>query len=106
MSYRFSGNQQNYNALDFTELKNDLELAEIESMDDRTYAIAKYKATGERPVKVAKSDAESFGLRRAFWDIYSPVEGVAAGQWKIEKDATTGEEFIIRKESNIQGDTK
>jgi hypothetical protein len=106
MSYRISRIEQNYNALDFTELQNDLELAEVESMDERTYAIAKYKVTGERPVRVAKADAESFGLRRAFWDIYSPVEGVTAGQWKIEKDATTGEEFIIRKESNIQGETK
>lgn len=106
MSYRISKIEQNYNALDFNELQNDLDLAEVESMDERTYAVAKYKATGERPVKVAKVDAESFGLRKAFWDIYAPVEGIAAGQWKIEKDATTGEEFIIRKESNNQGETK
>lgn len=106
MSYKISKLEQNYNALDFTELQNDLNLADVEGMDERHYAIAKYKATGERPMKVAKVDAESFGLRKAFWDVYSPAEGTAAGAWRLDKDAVTGEDIIIRKESSIEGDTK
>lgn len=106
MSYKISNIEQNYNALDFKELQSDLNLADAEEMDDRSFAIAKYKTTGERPVKVAKVDAESFGLRKAFWDVYSPVEGTSAGMWRLDKDASTGEEVIIRKESSIEGDTK
>ncbi len=93
--------EQNYNTLDFQELQNDLALAEVEAMDERTYAIAKYKTTGERPLKIAAIDAEAFGIRKAFWDIYAPIENPSAGYWRLEKDATTGEEVILRKESKL-----
>ena len=106
MSYKISIIEQNYNTLDFSELQDDLNLADAENMDERSFSIAKYETTGERPVKVAAVDADKFGLRKAFWDMYAPVEGVASGYWKLEKDAVTGEEVIIRKESSNQGETK
>lgn len=106
MSFKISKIEQNYRALDFKELQNDLNLADVENLGEREYSIAKYKETGERPVKVAAADASSFGLRKAFWDIYAPVENTAGGQWRLDKDAVTGEEFIIRKDSNLNGDTK
>lgn len=106
MPYRISNIEQNYNTLDFSELQEDLTLAEVENMDDVTFAAAKYKVTGERPVRIAAVNAEKFGLKKAFWDVYSPVEGVASGMWRLEKDATTGEETIVRKDSTLQGETK
>lgn len=106
MSYRISKIEQNYSALDFSELQDDLNLAEAEDLDQRSYAIAKFKASGDRPDRIAKSDASEFGLRVAFWDVYAPVEGISAGQWKLEKDAVSGEEIIIRKESTLSGETK
>jgi hypothetical protein len=106
MSIRIGKIEQDYGAVDFGMLQDDLALAEVENMDDVTFATAKYKATGERPVRIAVANAAQFGLKKAFWDVYSPVEGVAAGNWRVEKDAATGEEFISRRDSNLNGEVK
>jgi len=95
MPNKISKIEQNYTALDFKELEVDLEL--VEGMDEHEFAVAKYKATGERPVKIAKVDATKFGLRHAFWDVYAPVDS-SQGQWVLEAD-TDGNEIITRKES-------
>jgi len=93
---KINGVEQNYNALDFGELSSDLELAEVENLNDREYAVAKYNASGVRPVKIAAVDAEKFGLRKAFWDVYSPVDSTT-GRWIVEADAESGDEFIVLK---------
>jgi len=90
---------QDFNSVDMTELASDLHLAELEDMTPLNYSVAKYKATGVRPVKIAKANAEAFGLRHAFWDVYAPVSGAQKGQWILEKDAESGDEFITVKES-------
>ena len=97
MSNKISKIEQNYNALDFNELQEDLNLAEVEDMSEHEFSVAKYKETGERPIKVAKADASKFGLRHAFWDVYAPVES-SSGQWVLEADGE-GNEFITRKDS-------
>ena len=106
MSYRIGNIQQDYSAVDFASLQEDLALAEVENMDDVTFAAAKYKATGVRPTVVAAVNAEKFGLKKAFWDVYQPIEGPAAGMWRLEKDASTGEDLIVRKDSALQGEVK
>ena len=97
MPSKINSVNQNYNALDFQELQSDLELADVEALSERDFAIAKYKATGERPLRIAKADAGTFGLKKAFWDVYSPVENPQVGRWIIEKDATSDDEFITLK---------
>jgi len=97
MPSKINSVNQNYNALDFKELKSDLELADVEALSEKEFAIAKYKATGERPIKIAKADAETFGLKKAFWDVYSPVENPQPGRWVVEQDAESGDEFITLK---------
>jgi nitrogen fixation protein FixH len=97
MSLRINSVNQNYNVLDYKELSADLRLAELEEMSTSEYDISKYAATGQRPVKIAKADAEKFGLRKAFWDIYAPIENPSQGQWIVSKDAESGDEFITRK---------
>ena len=94
-----SAASQEFSSVDMTELASDLRLAELEEMGGLEYAISKYKATGVRPVKIAKAQAELFGLRHSFWDVYAPVSGSPKGQWILEKDAETGDEFITVKES-------
>ena len=106
MSIKVSKLENDYSAFDFESLQEDLTLAEIEDMDEITFAAAKYKVTGERPSRIAVANASQFGLKKAFWDVYSPVEGVNAGMWRLEKDAVTGEENIVRKDSNLQGEVK
>ena len=106
MSIRIGKIEQDYSAVDFASLQEDLALAEVENMDDLTFAAAKYKATGERPIRVAAVDAAKFGLKKAFWDVYAPVEGSDAGMWRLEKDASTGEEMIVRKDSALNGEVK
>jgi len=86
-------------SVDYGELASDLNLADLEEMDTHEYAIAKYEATGQRPIRIAKADASKFGLRHAFWDVYAPVSGEQKGQWILEKDAESGDEFISVKES-------
>jgi hypothetical protein len=97
MPSKINSVNQNYNALDFQELQSDLELADVEELSERDFAVAKYKATGERPLRIAMADADTFGLKKAFWDVYSPVENPQTGRWIIEKDATSGDEFISLK---------
>jgi hypothetical protein len=92
-----SANDQNYNILDYKELQEDLALADLEAMDDKEYLVAKFKATGKRPERIAVADAASFGLRKAFWDVYAPVDANQQGTWILEKDADSGEEFIVSK---------
>ena len=94
-----SAEGQQFDAVDMKELASDLRLAELEEMNGHQYAISKYQATGVRPTKIAKADASAFGLRHAFWDVYAPVSGSQKGQWILEKDADTGDEFITVKES-------
>jgi hypothetical protein len=96
---KINGVNQNYEALDFKELTEDLELADVENLSKRDFAIAKYKNTGSRPVRIAKADASEFGLRKAFWDVYAPVESPTDNRWVLEKDAETGDEYITLKES-------
>jgi hypothetical protein len=88
--------EMNYDALDINELTEDLQLAEVENLGEREYAVAKYKADGVRPTKIAKADADKFGLRKAFWDVYSPVDSTQ-GRWIVESDAESGDEFIVLK---------
>lgn len=106
MSMKIGKIEQDYSAVDFGMLQDDLALAEVENMDDVTFAAAKYKATGERPTRIAIANANQFGLKKAFWDVYSPIEGATAGNWRLEKDATSGEEIIVRKDSNLNGEVK
>ncbi len=106
MSIRVSKIENDYSAVDFTELQEDLTLADLEDMDEATYAVAKYKASGVRPSRIAVASAAQFGLKKAFWDVYSPVEGPTAGNWRLEKDASTGEEVIVRKDSTMNGEVK
>jgi len=93
---KINGVEQNYNALDFKELSEDLTLAEVENLGEREYAVAKYKVDGVRPVRIAKADAAEFKLRKAFWDVYSPVDSTE-GRWIVEADAESGDEFIVLK---------
>ena len=90
---------QEFSSVDMTELASDLRLAELEEMNGLDYALAKYKATGVRPTRIAKANASQFGLRHAFWDVYAPVSGPSKGQWILEKDAESGDEYITIKES-------
>ena len=106
MSIKVSNIGNDYSAVDFQSLQEDLTLAEIEDMDEITFAAAKYKVSGERPVRIAVANASQFGLKKAFWDVFVPVEGVSAGMWRLEKDAATGEDHIVRKDSNLQGEVK
>ena len=85
--------------LDYNKLSESLNEGERELLSDRELAIANYKEKGIRPTRIAKADAEAFGIRKAFWDVYSPVEGVKGGQWQIEKDVESGDEYITVKES-------
>ena len=95
MPNKISKIEQNYEAIDFTELVDDLKLADYEEMNNAEFALAKYKETGVRPLRIAKADAEKFGLRKAFWDVYSPIEKTETGQWTLEVNEA-GEESIIR----------
>lgn len=97
MPSKINSVNQNYSSVDFKELQSDLELAEVEEMNERDFAIAKYKNTGERPLRIAKADASAFDLKLSFWDVYSPVENPQTGRWIIEKDAESGDEFITLK---------
>lgn len=106
MSIKVSKIENDYSSVDFDTLQEDLTLAEVENMDAATFAVAKYKTSGVRPSRIAIASAEQFGLKRAFWDVYSPVEGPTAGQWRLEKDASSGEEFIVRKDSTMNGEVK
>ena len=91
---------QNYETLDIGDLQSDLDLARLEEMGEHEYALAKFKDTGVRHQRIAVAEAKEFGLRKAFWDVYSPVEKSETGRWMVEKDATSGEEFItLKKES-------
>lgn len=85
--------------LDYSKLSSSLNEADKELLSERELAIANYKENGVRPTRIAKADAQTFGLRKAFWDVYTPIEGVQNGQWMLEKDAESGDEFIIVKES-------
>lgn len=89
---------QVFSSVDIKELSSDLRLAELEEMNSLDYAIAKYNSTGERPKRIAKANADKFGLRHAFWDVYAPVNGPQSGQWILETDAS-GDEYITVKES-------
>jgi nitrogen fixation protein FixH len=92
-----SAASENTNIANFDQIKEELRIAELEDMSDAEYKLAKFKETGERPVKVAKVDADKFGLRHAYFDIYAPVENQKAGVWMLQKDAETGEEVIVKK---------
>lgn len=106
MSIRVSKIENDYSAVDFDSLQEDLTLAELEDMDELTFAVAKFKASGVRPSRIAVANASQFGLKKAFWDVYSPVENPSAGTWRLEKDATTGDEVIVRKDSTMSGEVK
>ena len=93
---KINGVEQNYNALDFKELTEDLALAEVENLDEREFAVAKYKVDGIRPTKIAKADVDKFKLRKAFWDVYAPVDSTE-GRWIVEADSESGDEFIVLK---------
>jgi hypothetical protein len=98
MSIKVSTVKQNLNIVDYNVLAEDLKLASLEGMTDEQFSVAKFNETGERPEKIAVASAEKFGLRHAYWDVWAPVEGNANKVWTLEKDATTGEEFIKRAE--------
>lgn len=97
MPTKINSVNQNYDILDYKELQEDLQLADLEAMEDKEYLIARYKANGKRPARIAVADAASFGLKKAFWDVYAPVESAQSGSWVLEKDAENGEEFIVSR---------
>ena len=97
MPSKINSVNQNYGSVDIPELSSDMELADLEELGEREFAIARYQKEGTIPAKVAKADASTFGLKKAFWDVYSPANKEQTGQWILEKDAESGDEFIVRK---------
>ena len=97
MSIKIGNLQQNYSAIDFNELNEDLKLAEYEGMDSEEFEHALYKENGTIPTMVKKASAEKFGLKHAFFDVWGPASGEKSGVWILQKDQTTGEEFIVKK---------
>ncbi len=88
---------QNYNCLDFKILESSLKQGGIDDMTDLDLEKEQFKEEGIIPNKVAKADAEVFGLRKAYFDIFKPVNPSTPGVWKLEKDAS-GSEYIVRSD--------
>jgi hypothetical protein len=97
MSIKIGNLQQNYSAIDFHELKDDLKLAEYEGMNPEEFEHALYKENGVVPVMVKKASAEKFGLRHAFFDVWQSEANPKVGVWILQKNEATGEEFIVKK---------
>jgi len=97
MSNKIGNIEQNYGAVDFSELHEDLKLAEYEDMNPEEFELALYKENGTIPKMVKKASAEKFGLRHAYFDIWQPSIDSKSGVWVLQKDQATGEEFIVKK---------
>jgi hypothetical protein len=97
MSTKIGNIEQNYAAIDFTELNEDLKLASYEEMDAEEFEQALYKENGVVPAMVKKASAEKFGLRHAFFDVWQHESSPKAGVWILQKNEATGEEFIVKR---------
>ncbi len=88
---------QNYNCLDFGILQSSLKEEDFEEMSELEKSQEEFKTSGSIPKKVAMKDIQSFGLRRAYFDIFKPSNPSTSGIWRLEK-ADDGSEWIVRSD--------
>jgi len=103
MSIRISKIDQNYSAIDFNSLKDGMEEAEREDMTSEDLTKEAFSVHGIVPSRVALANADEFGLRKAFFDVWKPTNPETQGTWRLSKEAD-GTEWITREEdtSNIK----
>ncbi len=71
---------------------------EQDAMDEMTpfeLEVKNYTEVGIIPKTVAHSQASSFGLRKAYLDVWKPIDSKTSGIWHLQKDAD-GKEWIVR----------
>lgn len=86
---------------DFNDLKSleaALEQDAIEEMSPAELETKAFTESGIIPDRVASSQAKSFGLRHAYFDVWKPVDTSAKGVWHLQKDAD-GNEYIVRADA-------
>ena len=66
-----------------------------DNMSPEEVQIAEYTQNGIIPNKVAIGKASTFGLRRAYFDIFKHENNSTKGVWQLQKDAD-GNEFIVK----------
>ena len=96
MSIKIGNLDQNYSAIDFEELNEDLKLASYEDMDSEQFEEALYKENGVIPAIVKVASAGKFGLKHAFFDVWQSESNSKAGVWLIQKNEA-GEDIIVKK---------
>lgn len=97
MSTKIGNLEQNYAAIDFKELNEDLKLASYEEMNPEEFEHALYVENGVVPTMIKKASAEKFGLRHAFFDVWQSETNPKSGVWILQKNEATGEEFIVKR---------
>jgi len=84
--------------MDMSSIESALEQDAIEEMTPDEREAKAYADSGTVPNKIAKEKADSFGIRKAFFDVWKPVDENKKGVWHLQKDAD-GNEFIVRADS-------
>jgi len=74
---------------------------ELDDMDEMSPAELETKAYADKgiiPNKIAAANAGSFGIKKAYFDVWKPVDETKKGIWHLQKDADGGE-WIVRADS-------
>lgn len=81
--------------MNVSEIEAALELDARDEMTPLEVEAKDFNEKGIIPNKIASSNAKSFGLRHAYFDVWKPVNTEAKGIWHLQKDAD-GNEWIVR----------
>ncbi len=95
MNIRISRLDDSAGDFDTVNLQAALDQDALEEMSQLDIEKKVYAEQGTIPNKVAASEASTFGLRRAYFDVYKPANSSTRGVWHLEKDAD-GNDFIVR----------
>jgi hypothetical protein len=74
-----------------------LEQDSLDDLSPKELQEKAFKDDGSIPNKVAALDAKAFGLRKSYFDVWTPVNEATPGIWKLNKEAD-GTEWITREE--------
>jgi len=98
MNNKIATIQQNYNSVDTDMLKENLTAADIEELSVEENEERLFKEQGIIPNKIRLSNIDKFMIKKAFWDVYKPIDESKKGVWILESDSE-GNKFIVRTDA-------
>ena len=84
--------------MNLSDIEAALEQDAIEEMTPDELEAKAFADEGAIPNKIAKEKAEGFGIRKAYFDVWKPVDESKVGIWHLSKDED-GSEWIVRADS-------